>query len=394
MKNAPEVFEMRSGTLSFAVRRIQVDRGLGLRPAPCSLLAGVDPKPSRLGAPSAWIEHRHGRVIGEQVIRSKQVSCKAFVQRLEPPAGAADPSGERRTRKIDPMAGEDLRLPVERRVIAIFADQHLGKQRRRRQAAGDRPLCSRRLRHRLAGPAGVFGTGGADYAKLSRNPIQHLAHALADDMQRAAAAAADRALNVEADLFARQMIGQRLATRGPFGLLLLAMRTLLFFAGKIAVDLFERERQLVGIKALGTTAKLRPLQLFDNRLQALDLAVAVLDGGSHIANEMLQKSRFGRQIVEIEPHVRIYPIRVIRRSDFIRFYAGFCSFLARQSRLPYAFRRSPVDAFNQHGELRWRERHRAAGIAHPRPDETTLIEPLVTREQKQTIPSLQRSLSV
>ena len=231
------------------------------------------------------------------------------MQRLEPPAGAADPSGERRTRKIDPMAGEDLRLPVERRVIAVFADQHLGKQRRRRQAAGDRPLCSRRLRHRLAGPAGVFGTGGADDAKLSRNPIQHLAHAFSDDMQRAAAAAADRALNVEADLFARQMVGQRLATRGPFGLLLLAMRTLLFFAGKIAVDLFERERQLVGIKALGTTAKLRPLQLFDNRFKALDLAVAVLDGGGHIANETLQKSRFGRQIVEIEPHVRIYPIR-------------------------------------------------------------------------------------
>ena len=271
-------------------------------------------------------------------------------------------------------------------MIAIFADQHLGEQRRRRQAAGDRPLCSRRLRHRLAGPAGVFGTDGADDAQLSRNPIQHLAHALSDDMQRAAAAAADHALNVEADVFARQMAGQRLATRGPFGRLLLAMRTLLFFAGKIAVDLFERERQLVGIKALGPTAKLRPLQLFDDRLQALDLAVAVLDGGSHIANEMLQKSRFGRQIVEIEPHVRIYPIRVIRRSRFIRFYAGFCSFLARQSRLPYAFRRSPVDAFNQHGELRWRERHRTAGIAHPRPDETTLIEPLGKQAETIAVP--------
>jgi hypothetical protein len=201
------------------------------------------------------------------------------------------------------VAGEDLRLPIERRVIAIFADQHLGEQRRRRQAAGDRPLGSRRLRHRLAGPTGVFGTGGADDAKLSRNPIQHLAHALSDDMQRAAAAAADRALNVEPDLFARQMVGQRFATRRAVRRLAFAGRTLLFLAGEIAVDLFERERQLVGIKALGTTAKLRPLQLLDDRLQALDLAVAVLDGGGHIANEMLQKSRFGRQIVEIEPHV-------------------------------------------------------------------------------------------
>jgi hypothetical protein len=106
MKNALEAFEMRSWTLSFAVRCIQIDRGGWLRPAPCSLLAGVDPQPSRLGASSARIEHRHGRVIGEQLIRSEYVSCKAFVQRLEPPAGAADPSGERRTRKIDAMAGK------------------------------------------------------------------------------------------------------------------------------------------------------------------------------------------------------------------------------------------------------------------------------------------------
>ena len=245
------------------------------------------------------------------------------MQRLEPPAGAADPSGERRTRKIDPMAGEDLRLPIQRRVIAIFADQDLGKQRRRRQAAGDWPLCSRRLRHRLASPAGVFGTGGADYAQLRRNPIQHLAHALADDMQRAAAAAADHALNIKADLFARQMARQRFATRGPFACLPFVTRTLLFFAGKIAVDLFERERQLVGIKALGTTAKLRPLQLLDDRLQALDLAVAVLDGGGHVANEMLQMSRFGRQIVEIEPHARIYPIRLISKKRLRSILCGF-----------------------------------------------------------------------
>ena len=67
---------------------------------------------------------------------------------------------------------------------------------------------------------------------------------------------------------------------------------------------------MVGIKVLGPMTKLSPLQLFDDRLEAPDLAVALLDSGSHIANEMLHKSRFGRQIVEIEPHVRIYPIRV------------------------------------------------------------------------------------
>lgn len=34
------------------------------------------------------------------------------------------------------VAGNDSRLPVERRVIAVFADHHLREQRRRRRAAG------------------------------------------------------------------------------------------------------------------------------------------------------------------------------------------------------------------------------------------------------------------
>ena len=323
MKNAAEPLEMRGLTFGFAVRRVKIDRSRRLRPAPGSLLAGVDPQPPRLGSPSAGIEHRHGRVVGEQMIRREHVPCETIVQRLEPPAGLADPSSQRRTRKIDPVASEDLRLPIQWRGVAIFADQHLGEQRRRRQAAGNRPLCGRRLRHHLAGPAGVFGTGGADDAQFSWNPIQHLAHALSNDMQRAAAAAADRVLNVDADVFALQMVGQRFATRGPLAGLLFARAALLLLAGEVAVDLFERERQLIGIKALGPTSELRPLQRLDDRLQALDLAVAVLDGDGHIAKEMLQKSRFGRQIIEIEPHVQSYPNRLIRGSGFVRFYVGF-----------------------------------------------------------------------
>ena len=137
------------------------------------------------------------------------------------------------------------------------------------------------------------------------------------------------------------MIGQRFATGRPFARLLFVTRTLLFFAGKIAVDLFKRERELVGIEALGTTAKLSPLQLFDDRLQALDLAVAVLDSDGHIAKEMLQKRRFGRQIVDIELHVQSFPNRPIRRSEFVQFCEGFRSLLACQGGLPYALRRAP-----------------------------------------------------
>ena len=55
--------------------------------------------------------------------------------------------------------------------------------------------------------------------------------------------------------------------------------------------------------------------------------------------EMLQKSQFGRQIVEIEPHVRTYANRLIRGgSDFARFDADFRGFSSGERRPPEPFR--------------------------------------------------------
>jgi hypothetical protein len=61
------------------------------------------------------------------------------MQCLEPPTGAANPAGERGSFQFDPVAREDLSLPIERRVIAIFAHQHV------RDGAGGRALWSPRL---------------------------------------------------------------------------------------------------------------------------------------------------------------------------------------------------------------------------------------------------------
>src|SRR6266851_9727048 len=61
------------------------------------------------------------------------------MQCLEPPTGAANPAGERGSFQFDPVAREDLSLPIERRVIAIFARQHV------RDSAGGRALWNPRL---------------------------------------------------------------------------------------------------------------------------------------------------------------------------------------------------------------------------------------------------------
>jgi hypothetical protein len=276
MKNAAEALQMRGRTFSFAVRRIQIDRSRRVGSAPCSLLAGVHPKPSRLGAPSTWIEHRNGRVIGEQMVRREHVSGKALMQRLEPPAGSADASSPRRTWKIDPVAGEDLLLPIQGRVVAILADQHLGEQRGRRQAAGDRPFWRRRLRHRLASPTGVCGTSGADDVQLSRN-----------SQCRGGPLRATNGGQRLGDEKAVRRLAFRQADASPPH-------------GRGRCRRLRARAQADRHQGARTDGKLRPLQRLDDRPQALDLAVAILDGGSHIANEMLQKSRFGRQIVEID----------------------------------------------------------------------------------------------
>ena len=88
-------------------------------------------------------------------------------------------------------------MPVERGVIAVLADQHLGEQRWRREAAGDQPLRRGRLDPRVAGAARVFWAGNAHDTKLRRNPVQHLADTLADRMQSATTARASVAFDVE-----------------------------------------------------------------------------------------------------------------------------------------------------------------------------------------------------
>src|SRR5262249_23882353 len=68
------------------------------------------------------VEYGNRRVVGEQRLRSEDMVGEPRLQRLQPPGGAANPVGERRAVQLDTMPGEDLALPVERKVIAVFGD--------------------------------------------------------------------------------------------------------------------------------------------------------------------------------------------------------------------------------------------------------------------------------
>jgi len=63
-----------------------------------------------------------------------------LVEGLEPPTGATDPVRQGRAVQLDALPGEDLALPVKRKMIAVLGDQEMGEQGGGRQALGDRPL--------------------------------------------------------------------------------------------------------------------------------------------------------------------------------------------------------------------------------------------------------------
>ena len=98
MKNAFEVRKMCNRPLGLAIRRKQIDRGWRFRPTPRSLLAGVNPETSSLRPPTSWIEHRHRRVIGEQMIRGEHVLAQAFMQLSHQQAPPTHPASVERGR--------------------------------------------------------------------------------------------------------------------------------------------------------------------------------------------------------------------------------------------------------------------------------------------------------
>jgi len=135
------------------------------------------------------------------------------------------------------------------------------------------------------------------------------------------------------------------------------------------------------------------LKLLDDELKPFDLTVAMLNDSCHIAHKMLQKSWFGRQIIEIDSHVRFYVNTRIGPSNFPADSRFFSWWSPGQKRPPETFRRAPVDALDQHGELRWRQCHGAARLRHARPQKTSVIHALVTQRGMQTFPPVWRSLS-
>ena len=235
---------------------------------------------------------------------------KPCVQRLQPPAGAADPAGQGRAVEIDALAGEDLRLTVQRQVVAILADQNVGDQPRRSQALCDRPLGRRRLVDRAAAAATVFGAADTQHTQASRYIVQHLADRLADLVHRPAAAGTGAGADVQRHILTRQMVRQVGAVaRCTPGLLLFARYLggqTGHRSGDIGIEVLQAELKLIGIETFGTASEPAALQCLDDLPQPVDLGLRLrplaIEGRSQLADYPMQCIDVIRQRSEIDVH--------------------------------------------------------------------------------------------
>jgi hypothetical protein len=75
------------------------------------------------------------------------------------------------------------------------------------------------------------------------------------------------------------MIRERLASR--LAVLAFATRLLRGLGARfVGLNILQSKRELVGIDALGSAAEPRPLKLFDDQLEPLDLAIAPIEAMS------------------------------------------------------------------------------------------------------------------
>ncbi|EDP61133.1 hypothetical protein BAL199_26911 [alpha proteobacterium BAL199] len=218
----------------------------------------------------------------------------------------ADPVGQRRAVEGDPLAGVDLRLAIERRVVGILRDQHMGDHGLGRQPAGDQPLRCGRLDHALGtAAAGIFRSAGDDHPELRRDDVEPLADVLADGLQRLAAAPTGPAIRLDHHLDPRQMPGQRPAVGAAptraFGLERriagVGLGTLL---AELLLDVLQRQVQLLGVVLLRAPAEQRPLERRHDRGQPHHLRAQLCPQATLGDQQRLQRRRVVRQFASLQ----------------------------------------------------------------------------------------------
>ena len=141
----------------------------------------VNPEPTRPRLRQCSVQHGNGRIVGLDHSRLEDLAVHLFDDRLQQFGRNRHPVAHRLTRQLHAVTAENSFLAIERKMIRIFADNHLGQQPWSGQPLLDRlgePLGNDHIG--LARLTGVFGPHILDHDQAGRNVIELLADLLAD----------------------------------------------------------------------------------------------------------------------------------------------------------------------------------------------------------------------
>ena len=210
LEETAEPLQMSRRMLALTVLAIDIGSGRMPRPTPGPVVDRVAPQSSGLGASPTGIKHRQRGVVSEYHGRGQHGAQHQFVQRRQPPTGAAHPGAQGGTIQCDTLAGKDLRLAIQRQMVGIFVDQHMRHQRLGGHAAVNGTLRRWRLHDRLlAGSAAIPRPTYHSDPQLGRHVVKHLHPVFADDVQHVPATGAGLVVDVDHHLDPRQMRRQR-----------------------------------------------------------------------------------------------------------------------------------------------------------------------------------------
>lgn len=385
LQDSGKTCEMSDRSLRFSVRRIDIGDARRIAALPGPVIARISPELPGLGLASAGIEHRRRGLVGKELRRGFQLLQQPLVNGPQVPGRAADPVSERGAIQVDALPGVDLRLAIERQVIRVFGDQHLGDRRLGRQPALDQAGRRRCLDDDiLAGATGVFGPAHDNHAQLRRHDVEPLTDVFTDPMKSVAAARAGMVRNVDDHLDARQVRRQRTPVRPPLRGALLARGRIgtfgLFLTGRLdLLGLLEAKEQLILRQALRPAAEAVTLQFLDDLGQASILDVPRQD-------HRLQHIRIVGKLVRRYRHDRIRPYSPAPGDGGIAADSlGRGSARLHRSARPAGFMDPPpIQPFKQRRQLSGRQPHHA--ILHFRPAERAILQPLRIKADAGAVP--------
>ena len=122
-----------------------------------------------------------------ELICAECVAADRPHQGLEQCTRATHPVGKGRAIQIDPLAGVNLALAVQRKMIAVLGDQDVCKEPGAREAALDRTTRCQRLHDPLAACARELRAHVPDDLEVARHVLEHLGDVLAQGTQLASA---------------------------------------------------------------------------------------------------------------------------------------------------------------------------------------------------------------